>query len=161
MRFENEIKLFFGRDHRHNCRQNRGRLLFFLLEIDKLGWEATCLDGEPVVMTPGKIYANFRDEQYANPIKLPLPEKIDPQYKRIRANQWKLVDWEADGDLDVIVGIGVWDDYGWDDAWDEHGNWKNGPLHGYVYLVENVGGSQETRVKSQETRNKIQESRKN
>ena len=87
-------------------------------------------------MTPAKIYADFRKHQYANPIRLPLPEKIDPQYKRIRANQWKLVDWERDGDLDVIVGIGVWDDYGWDDAWDEKGNWKNGPLHGFVYLVD-------------------------
>ncbi|MEZ6067734.1 MAG: VCBS repeat-containing protein [Planctomycetaceae bacterium] len=95
------------------------------------------IDGEPVVLTPGKVYANFRDEQYSKPIKLPLPEKIDPQYQRTRANQWKLLDWEGDGDLDVIVGLGVWDDYGWDDAWDEDGNWKNGPLHGFVYLVEN------------------------
>jgi hypothetical protein len=96
------------------------------------------MNGEPIVMTPAKIYADFREHQYANPIRLPLPEKIDPQYQRIRANQWKLVDWEGDGDLDVIVGIGVWDDYGWDDAWDEQGNWKNGPLHGFVYLVENL-----------------------
>ncbi len=100
--------------------------------------QVSYVNGEPVVMTPGKIYVDFREHQYAHPIKLPLPEKIDPQYQRIRANQWKLVDWEGDGDLDVIVGIGVWDDYGWDDAWDEKGNWKNGPLHGFVYLVENV-----------------------
>ena len=100
--------------------------------------QVSYIDGEPVVMTPGKIYVDFREHQFANPIELPLPAKIDPQYKRIRANQWKLVDWEADGDLDVIVGIGVWDDYGWDDAWDENGNWTNGPLHGFVYLIENL-----------------------
>lgn len=99
--------------------------------------QVSYIDGEPVVMTPGQIYADFRAHQYSRPIKLPLPEKIDPQYKRYRANQWKLLDWEGDGDLDVIVGIGIWDDYGWDDAWDAEGNWKNGPLHGYVYLVEN------------------------
>ena len=98
------------------------------------------IDGEPVVMTPAKIYANFRTDQYSQPIKLPLPEKLDPQYKRYRANQWKLLDWEGDGDLDVIAGIEIWDDYGWDDAWDAEGNWKNGPLHGFVYLVENVTG---------------------
>jgi FG-GAP-like repeat len=96
------------------------------------------VDGEPVVTVPGRVFADFRDHQFDNPIKLPLPEKIDPQYKRYRANQWKLVDWEGDGDLDLVIGIGIWDDYGWDDAWDEEGNWKNGPLHGFVYLVENI-----------------------
>lgn len=98
------------------------------------------IDSEPVVMTPAKIYADFRADQYSKPIKLPLPEKLDPQYKRYRANQWKLLDWEGDGDIDVIAGIEIWDDYGWDDAWDAEGNWKNGPLHGFVYLVENLGG---------------------
>jgi hypothetical protein len=100
--------------------------------------QVSYVDGEPVVMTPGKIHFEFDKHLYSKPIRLPLPEKIDPQYQRYRANQWKLVDWEQDGDLDVIVGLGVWDDYGWDDAWDEQGHWKNGPLHGYVYLVENV-----------------------
>jgi len=30
-------------------------------------------------------------------------------------------------------------DYGWDNAYDENGNWTNGPLRGYVYLIENSG----------------------
>ncbi|MFV0445660.1 MAG: FG-GAP repeat domain-containing protein, partial [Planctomycetaceae bacterium] len=123
--------------------------------------QVSYIDGEPVVMTPAKIYADFRQEQYDNPIKLPLPEKIDPQYKRTRANQWKLLDWDHDGDLDVIVGLGVWDDYGWDDAWDENGHWKNGPLHGFVYLIENqtpsppiasAGPTKSSRVESPESR---------
>lgn len=101
------------------------------------------VDGRPVVMTPGKIYADFPQDQYSKPIKLPLPDKIDPKYQRYRANQWKLVDWEEDGDLDVIIGIEIWDDYGWDDAWNEKGDWKNGPLHGFVYLVENLTNPQE------------------
>lgn len=105
----------------------------------------------PVVMTPAKLYADFREHQYAQPIALPLPAKIDPQYERYRANQWRLVDWEADGDLDVIIGIEIWDDYGWDDAWDENGNWKNGPLHGYVFLVENRAEGQGLRAKGQES----------
>lgn len=100
--------------------------------------QLSLVQGLPVVMTPARIYPRFREEQYANPIQLPLPDKIDSQFKRYRANQWKLVDWEGDGDLDVLIGIGIWDDYGWDDAWDEQGGWKNGPLHGYIYLVENI-----------------------
>ncbi|MFO1095132.1 MAG: VCBS repeat-containing protein [Planctomycetaceae bacterium] len=94
--------------------------------------------GKPVVMTPAKLYADFREHQYAHPIELPLPAQIDSQYKRYRANEWRLIDFEGDGDLDVIIGIEIWDDYGWDDAWDEKGSWKNGPLHGYVYLAENI-----------------------
>src|SRR5690606_1138030 len=31
--------------------------------------------------------------------------------------------------------------YGWDNAYDDNGNWTNGPLHGYVSLVENVNGT--------------------
>lgn len=118
---------------------------------DKMSNVQICyLDGKPIFTSPGKVYLDFPKNQYSKPISLGLPEKIDPQYKRIRANQWKLLDWENDGDLDVIVGIGVWDDYGWDDAWDKDGNWTNGPLHGYVYLVENlaVGSSDEGRVSS-------------
>jgi len=96
------------------------------------------VNGTPVVSSPGKIYLDFPNQQYQKPISLGLPAKLDLEHKRTRANQWKLVDWEGDGDLDVIVGMGVWDEYGWDDAWDENGDWKNGPLHGYVYLVENI-----------------------
>ena len=59
---------------------------------------------------------------------------------RVRANQWKRIDWEADGDLDLVVGVGDWTEYGWDDAYDSAGNWTNGPLHGYVYLALNDGG---------------------
>jgi hypothetical protein len=41
--------------------------------------------------------------------------------------------------LDISVGVGHWDDYGWDDAHDANGGWKNGPLHGWVYILRNKG----------------------
>ncbi len=100
--------------------------------------QASYIDNDVVLMTPGVMYLNFPGKLLADTVKLPLPEKIDPQYQRYRANQWKLVDYDNDGDLDVIIGIGIWDDYGWDDAWNSQGIWTNGPLHGYVYLVENI-----------------------
>ena len=53
---------------------------------------------------------------------------------------WRYVDWEGDGDQDLIVGIGDWSDYGWDQAYDAEGRWQNGPLHGWVYLIENIDG---------------------
>ena len=53
---------------------------------------------------------------------------------------WNYADWDGDGDADIIVGIDTWDDYGWDNAYSPDGVWKNGPLHGYVYLLENRDG---------------------
>ena len=54
---------------------------------------------------------------------------------------WNCIDWDSDSDLDIIAGIDTWSDYGWDNAFDSLGRWKNGPLHGYVYLLENQNGT--------------------
>ena len=56
-----------------------------------------------------------------------------------RARMWRYIDYEGDGDHDLIVGIGDWTDYGWDHAYNNHGDWRNGPLHGFVYLITNEG----------------------
>ena len=56
---------------------------------------------------------------------------------------WRYVDYEGDDDQDIIVGVGDWADYGWDHAYDAQGRWRNGPLHGYVYLIENAGTDDE------------------
>ena len=61
------------------------------------------------------------------------------KHRKIRANQWKYVDYDGDGALDLIAGVGAWDDYGWDNAYNAKGEWTNGSLHGYVYLMHNKG----------------------
>ncbi len=71
--------------------------------------------------------------------KLSVPEKIHTEPGNIRQNQWKLVDYDGDGAMDVTVGIDFWGDYGWDNAYDSQGNWIRGPLRGYVYLLRNTG----------------------
>ena len=60
---------------------------------------------------------------------------------KVRANQWKLADYDGDGRLDLIVGVGDWTDYGWDDAFDAEGHWTRGPLRGYVYVLRNTAGN--------------------
>ena len=100
------------------------------------------VDGKPHVLSPGREHADFPQRGLDSSVKLPLPSKIGHQGK-IRANQWKYLDYDDDGKLDIIVGIGDWTEYGWDDAFDERGKWTNGPLHGFVYLLDNVGTNQQ------------------
>lgn len=89
-----------------------------------------------VITTPGESHPTFRTDAYAKPVDLAVDtERVYSSTGRLRAKQWKLADWEGDGDLDLIIGVGDWGDYGWDDAFDRSGQWTNGPLHGYVYLA--------------------------
>ena len=92
------------------------------------------------VLGRGVEYLNFKDSIFSDAKVLPLQEELEKGHQKIRFSQWKYVDYEKDGDLDLIVGIDDWGDYGWDNAFDEKGNWTNGPLHGYVYLLENRDG---------------------
>ena len=97
-------------------------------------------EGVPMVTTPGEVYPDFRETQFAEP--QPIPAALDTTNLRPRANQWKYVDYDGDGLMDVVIGLGDWSDYGWDDAYNVWGNWTNGPLHGYVYVALNVGSKE-------------------
>jgi hypothetical protein len=76
--------------------------------------------------------------------KLPLfpPDSLHSDFKKKpRFIAWKMVDYDGDGDQDLVAGIDDWLDYGWDNAYNKNGTWTNGPLHGYVYLIENQNGT--------------------
>ncbi|MDG1894162.1 MAG: VCBS repeat-containing protein [Fuerstiella sp.] len=90
------------------------------------------------VMTAATIHEDFPKHRFNKPIRVAVPVKVDSA-KKTRANQWHRVDWDRDGDHDLVIGLGIWDNYGWDDAWDAAGVWQNGPLHGHVFLVTNSG----------------------
>ena len=93
------------------------------------------------VLLPGKEIIGFQERE----MKFKKTRTIYPSTNvhstkgRIRANQWQYCDYDGDGVLDLIVGIGDWEDYGWDNAFDSEGRWTRGPLHGYVYLIRNAG----------------------
>ncbi len=100
-------------------------------------------DGEPRVLIPGHELTNFRDQQFAELAKIHERTNIHPN--KVRQNMWRYVDYDGDGALDVSVGVGDWTAYGWDNAYDAEGKWTNGPLHGFVYVLRNLGTTEKPR----------------
>lgn len=102
--------------------------------------QVSFVDGEPRVLRENFEYPEFRTQGVSQGGRK-VYEKGRFHPGRTRARMWRYVDWEGDGDSDLIVGIGDWQDYVWDHAHDAQGRWRNGPLHGWVYLIENVEGA--------------------
>jgi len=96
--------------------------------------------GQVRILAPGNEYVNFLGKGFAETKPFHCPD-INVGEGRVRANQWKLVDFDADGSLDLVYGAGFWGDYGWDNAFDSAGQWQRGPLHGYVYILRNNGSN--------------------
>ena len=100
------------------------------------------VDDKPRVLIPGLEFTRFTKTQFEQTRKLQVHGdflKKHPKQRKLRANQWHLVDYDGNGKLDIVAGIGDWLDYGWDDAWDSNGKWENGPLRGLVYWFPNAG----------------------
>ncbi len=97
------------------------------------------VDGKPVVLTPNTLHPNFLKTGIDEGVSLGLTTNIHPN--KVRANMWHMVDYDGDGVNDLVVGVGDWTEYGWDNAYDENGIWKNGPLRGYVYVIRNTGSN--------------------
>ncbi len=73
------------------------------------------------MLSPGAEYPDFLNTGLENPVKLPVPPNVHPN--KIRANMWRFVDFDGDGNRDLIVGVGDWTDYGWDNGYDATGKW--------------------------------------
>jgi hypothetical protein len=91
----------------------------------------------------GNSYPDFLKSQFTKPAKIPVPEKILTQPGNIRQNQWKYVDYDGDGAVDVSIGIDFWGDFGplngGEGAFNAKGEWTRGKLRGYVYILRNTG----------------------
>ncbi|MEL6106235.1 MAG: exo-alpha-sialidase [Planctomycetota bacterium] len=104
--------------------------------------QVSYVDGVPRVLRPGFEYRRAASGvfDFNKPVKIYPRANVHPN--RVRGNMWRYVDFDGDGDRDIVVGIGDWTDYGWDHAYNAAGRWRNGPIHGYVYLITNDGSDE-------------------
>ena len=99
--------------------------------------QVSYVGGKPVVLTPGNAHPDFLKTGLDAAVKLALPPNIHPN--KVRANMWRLVDYDGDGTQDLVIGVGDWTEYVWDNAYDASGQWTNGPLRGFVYFAKGTG----------------------
>jgi hypothetical protein len=102
------------------------------------------INGKIRLLLAGREIEDFRElkNQFNKTRAIYSSTNVHSSKGRVRANQWQYCDYDGDGALDLIVGVGDWDDYGWDNAFDSRGRWTRGPLHGYVYLISNKGSNE-------------------
>lgn len=109
-------------------------------------FQVSYVDDQPRILKPG---FEFPRDAASGTFDFNKPSRIyaksNVHENGVRANMWRYVDYDGDGDQDLIVGVGDWTDYGWDHAYDSHGRWRNGRLHGYVYLIANEGSQTEAK----------------
>ena len=101
------------------------------------------VSGRPIVSLPGQVFPDFVDSQLAAGQSIGIDGRDLTDGRKPRANQWSFKDYDGDGDADIVVGIGDWKAYGWDNAYDASGKWMRGPLHGTVHVIANRGTSRE------------------
>lgn len=102
--------------------------------------QVSYIDGKAHVLTPGAAHPEFIEFGIERGVPIrgdAVRANIHPN--RVRANMWRYVDYDGDGVEDIVVGVGDWTGYGWDDAYNSEGVWTNAPLRGYVYWMKNRG----------------------
>ncbi|MEM1444327.1 MAG: hypothetical protein AAGF67_18415, partial [Verrucomicrobiota bacterium] len=80
--------------------------------------QVSYVDEKPIILRENMEFRDFSQG-------LEKGEKIydRPRFHggKTRARMWRYVDYEGDGDQDLVVGIGDWSDYEWDHAYDAQG----------------------------------------
>jgi hypothetical protein len=101
--------------------------------------QVSYVNGAARVLVRTDEYLNFRNNGFKEKRELCPAGTLTMPEGRTRAKDWKLVDFDGDGDHDLVAGIDYWEEYGWDDGYDAEGNWLKSPLRGHIYLMRNAG----------------------
>jgi hypothetical protein len=97
------------------------------------------VQGQDRLLGAGREFLHFRQSILRQPKPIATKAITYKNKGNRRADQWQLVDIDADGDSDLIVSIDDWGDYGWDDGYTNAGQWLKGRLHGLVFCHLNSG----------------------
>lgn len=95
-------------------------------------------DGRLDLVTKGGYFSNVQ----RNLLSQFVPVEVNRDYHAGRDDLWHPVDWDADGKIDLLIGVSDWREYGWDDAFDANGRWTRPNIHGYVWFHRNIGTNQ-------------------
>lgn len=96
----------------------------------------------PHVLAGNQEYPNFLRGDFETTRKV-YPKATVAPAKNIRGNFWRYVDYDGDGNHDLLVGQDVWDDFGWfttNDWWRGYapdGSWTRGPMRGWTFVLRN------------------------
>ena len=106
---------------------------------NKNGTQVSYLDDGRIVYTRGRSYTyDFCGKnQYRDFVGLPS----NVHTNNPRDNVWRMADLNGDGKPDIVVGVGDWSTYGWDNRWNASGDWTAGALHGVFYFIPNETGA--------------------
>ncbi len=91
------------------------------------------------------VHGGYYNDVRKNGLGAFVAVEVHRDYHVGRDDLWYPVDWDGDGTIDLLNGVSDWRDYGWDDAFNDKGEWTRGPLHGYVYFFRNTGTNAEPR----------------
>ncbi|HJO09375.1 MAG TPA: FG-GAP-like repeat-containing protein, partial [Verrucomicrobiota bacterium] len=97
------------------------------------------VDGSDRILIPGREFVGFRKKGFAKSVS--LFSKGNIHLNNVRNNVWQFADYDGDDRFDLVIGVGDWSEYGWDNAYNEKGEWLNGSLHGHVYWMRNTGSN--------------------
>ena len=105
-------------------------------------------DGKVDVVSVGGYYSDVKTNGMTRRVAIncPMDSEIGQILKDSRSYKWYIADWDGDDIKDLLIGTSYWKEYGWADAYDSSGQWKNGPLRGWFYFFKNAGSNSEFKL---------------
>ncbi len=101
-------------------------------------------DGNMDIVGNGGYYSNVKVNGFAKWVSIDFPKdcEIGQVLEDSRFYRWYITDWDGDGVNDLIISNCSFKEYGWSNAFNDSGQWTNGPLRGWFYFYKNIGDNE-------------------